>query len=189
MTQQWFHMINSVFSSRTPRPLSPWKEHSSVNAVILFRLLSLEPQGNKRVHCLICCRSTGAHADSRLGSGVGFKDVRRDRFLRERVGRVTGRWWTAAQHLPWQLTSRPPARLQFWGWPWNMLGPRAWHREEENQSRNSSFPRTIGPEAVWAVKERVTVSARSHRATEPGTHYRKPQDRWLKEAFEMASDN
>lgn len=38
-----------------------------MNAVTLFRLLSLEPQGNKCVHCLICCRSAAAHAASRLG--------------------------------------------------------------------------------------------------------------------------
>lgn len=146
-----------------------------MNAVTLFRLLSLEPQGNKCVHCLICCRSTAAHAASRLGVVSGPRCAQGP-VSRERVGRVTGRWWMAAQHLLWQLTSSLPARLQFRGWPWNTLGPRAWHGEEENQSRNSSFPRTIGPEAVWAVKESVTVSALSRRATEPGTHYRKPQE-------------
>lgn len=94
------------------------------------------------MRCPICCSSAGVHADSRPGSGVRREDVHRGRFLRAGVGRVSGRqWtWTAAQRLPWQLTSSPLARRQFWGWPWNVLGPRAWQREEQDQRRDSALP-------------------------------------------------
>ena len=104
---------------------------------------------------------------------------------------MSGRRWVAAQRLPWQLTSSPLARRPFQGWPWNALGPRAWHREEQDQRRDSAvhLPGTVGPDAVLAVKEHVAIAARSRRGREQAPTTADLSSQRLKEAFETASDN